>query len=366
MWKYIMLGIDVHDATLVIKMACDGEKPETLRYDNTPEGRRQLWSILSGVAKKHRGVRVIMAYEASCQGFGLYDEARDHGFECHVLAPTKIARSASHRRRKSDEQDAQGILEIVRGHVLAGNALPAVWVPDLQTREDREIVRSRLDVAEKVSALKAQVQTLLKRQGQRRSGATGKGWTNGFEAWLRGLTAPQSPLPHGARVALATLLRQKAALEEETARLDEEVAALSEQARYAEPVRALLRVKGVGLLTAMVVLTEMGDLSRFLNRKQIGAYLGLVPSSNETGESTDRKGHITHQGPWRVRRVLCQCTWSRVRTEPAERAAYERIAAKNPKHKKIAVVAMMRRLAVLLWHLGQDAQKRHGCFIAAA
>jgi len=366
MSKCIMLGVDVHDATLVIKVATGTEKAETRRVENTAKGRRDLWRELHSRAKRLRVARVVMAYEASCQGFGLCDEAGDQGFECHVLAPTKIERSASHRRRKTDEQDAQRILEIVRGHVLAGNALPSVWVPDHQTREDREIVRSRLDVAEKIAVLKAQVQTLLKRHGLRRTSSTGSGWTNAFEAWLRGLTGAHSALPHGARVALATLLRQKAALEEEVARLDCDVEALTETARYAEPARALMSVRGVGLLSAMVVLTEMGDLSRFANRKQIGAYLGLVPSSDETGECGERKGHITHQGSWRVRRALCQCTWSRVRTEASERAVYDRIVRKNPKHKKVAVVAAMRRLAVLLWHLGREAQARHGCFSKAA
>ena len=362
MGKYIMLGMDVHDARLVIKMAAGTDKAETLRVENTASGRRKLWRQLRERAKRLRGARVVMAYEASCQGFGLYDEATDEGFECHVLAPTRIERSPSHRRRKNDDRDAQRLLEVVRGHVLAGNPLPSVWVPDAQTREDREIVRSRLDVAEKATAVKAQIQTLLKRHGIRRPKNTGRGWTKGFEAWLRGLAGPRGSLPYGARVALATLLRQKAALEEEVARLDEEVAALAEQARYAEPARALAGVKGVGLLTAMVFLTELGDLSRFANRKQVGAYLGLVPSSNESGEAGERKGHITHQGSWRVRRVLCQCTWSRVRTDATEKAAYARIVAKNPKHKKIAVVAMMRRLAVVLWHLGRTAQERYGSF----
>jgi transposase len=361
-----MLGVDAHDATLVVKTAVDTSKPETWRHDNTPAGRRQLWGAVKAVGKQHRGARVVMAYEASGQGFGLYDEATDQGFECHVLAPTKIPRSAAPRRRKSDEQDAQGILELVRGHLLAGNALPAVWVPDAQTREDREIVRSRLDVGEKLTALKAQVQTLLKRHRPRRPPATGKGWTTRFEAWLRGLAAPPSPLAHGARVALATLLRQKAALEEERAGLDREVAALAEQARYAEPARAMASVQGVGQLTAMVFLTEMGDLSRCDNRQAIGAYLGLVPSSHETGADDERKGHITHQGPWRVRRALCQCAWARVRTDPGEKAAYARICARNPKHKKIAVVAMMRRLAIRLWHEGHAAQQRHRCFSRAA
>jgi len=61
----------------------------------------------------------------------------------------------------------------------------------------------------------------------------------------------------------------------------------------------------------MVFLTEMGDLRRFRNRKKVGAYLGLVPTSNESGENTDHKGHITHQGPARLRKVLCQAAWVR-------------------------------------------------------
>jgi transposase len=119
-------------------------------------------------------------------------------------------------------------------------------------------------------------------------------------------------------------------------------------------------LKGVGTLTAMVFLTEMGDLSRFSNRRQVGAYLGLAPSSAESGESNDRKGHITHHGNARVRKALCQATWSRVRSDGAEREVYDRIVKKNPKHKKIAVVAVMRRLAVRLWHIGCRAQMQAG------
>ena len=111
-------------------------------------------------------------------------------------------------------------------------------------------------------------------------------------------------------------------------------------------------------MTAMVFLAEMGDLRRFKNRRQVGCYLGLVPSSDESGERSEKKGHITHQGPERICKVLCQAVWARVRSHPETRAAYERIVAKNPRHKKIAVVAMMRRLGILLWHTGLRAQLR--------
>ena len=119
------------------------------------------------------------------------------------------------------------------------------------------------------------------------------------------------------------------------------------------------------MLTAIVFLTELGDLSRFANRRQIAAYLGLAPSSHESGQRNDRKGHITHQGSSRVRKVLCQAAWTRVRCNEQEKAVYERIKAKNPKKKKIAVVASMRRLAVRLWHLGRVEVDSHRGAIAA-
>jgi len=123
---------------------------------------------------------------------------------------------------------------------------------------------------------------------------------------------------------------------------------------------------GGGLFTAMVMLTELGDLSRFTGRKRLGAFLGLTPSSDETGEGADRKGHITHQGPWRVRRALCQMVWTLLRTDAAEKAYYDRLVAKNPKKKMIAVVACMRRLAVRLWHIGVEAQREAGVFAGRA
>lgn len=137
--------------------------------------------------------------------------------------------------------------------------------------------------------------------------------------------------------------------------LDTALAALAQAERYRPAVKAVVELKGVGLLTAMVYLTEMGDLRRFSNRREVGSYLGLVPSSHESGPDADCKGHITHQGSPRIRRVLCQAEWSRTSTEPEERAWYEQVVARNPKKKKVALVAGMRRLGILMWHRALEA-----------
>lgn len=345
MRKVIMVGCDLHAKTLVLKMAVGREKPDSLTLANSAAGRAKLIELLRSKATELGGARVVFAYEASGQGFGLHDQLTDAGIECHVLAPTKIARSPRQKRNKHDHQDAEQLLELVRGHVLAGNVLPDVWVPDLQTRDDRELVRARLDVAAKIGELKTQLKSLLARHQLARPAGTGKGWTRLFVAWLRGLG-----LKCGVRAALDSLIRQMEFCEGELKRLEESLAQLANTPRYVSVLQEICRLQGVGPLTALVFLTEVGDPRRFANRRQIAAYLGLAPSCHESGSRSDCKGHITRQGSTRLRRVLCQAAWTRTRYENADRAAYERIAAKNPKHKKIAVVAIMRRLAIQVWH----------------
>ena len=366
MEKVIMVGCDAHSENLLLMCALGREAAEKAEFSNTKPGRKALIANLKSRAAREGATRIVMAYEASSLGFGLYDELKDAGIECHVLAPTKMESSPQQRRTKTDERDAKKILEIVRGHVLAGNELPSVWIPDPETRDDREVVRARLDVADKLSAVKIQIQSLLKRNSFRRPEELKSSWTQKHGAWLEGLTRDDGPLGFGTKEALKTLLRQRAALEEEVEQLDAALGALAETVRYAEPVRALLKEYGVGLMTALVFLAELGDLSRFSNRREIGAYLGVVPSSYESGENSDKKGHITRQGPGRIRKVLCQSAWAIIRGgDVHERSAYARVAKRNPKHKKIGVVALMRRLGIRMWHVGLAAQKNSGCFKTA-
>ncbi len=324
MAKCIMIGCDLHDTSMLLKMAVDRGTPQMRSWKTGRSSRKAMLADLQRRAARVGAKRIVFAYEACGFGFRLHDELVAAGMECHVLAPSKMARSAKRRKRKTDEKDAEAILDIVRAHVLAGVSMPSVWIPDLATRDDREVVRLRLSVAETAGAAKTRI---------------------------RGL-------PPGAAGALASLLRQVEWLWAETQRLGEQVVALSQSPRYAAQAAALCAQKGVGVLTAMVFLTEMGDLTRFVNRQQVGSFLGLVPSSHESGQRADRKGHITRQGPSRVRKVLCQAVWSRVRSLESERKAYDRLVARNPKHKKIAVVARMRVLGVVLWHAGLEAQQQ--------
>src|SRR5690606_3136486 len=106
----------------------------------------------------------------------------------------------------------------------------------------------------------------------------------------------------------------------------------------------------------MVFLTELGDLERFPNRRQLAAYLGLAPAAFESGERDDRKGRITRQGPSRVRHVLCQAAWAAMRCSAAWRAKYDRIKGGKKGRSKVAIVALMRQLAVTMWHAARSPE----------
>jgi len=260
--------------------------------------------------------------------------------------------SSEDRKKKNDDRDALKVLEELRGHYLAGNSLPAVWIPDHQTRHDRQLVRARLDVADEITRVKAKLRMFLKVNGLRVEYRTKSAWTVDY---MRGLVKLQGEIEASLSAVLGILIKQLGELEDHRAVLDKAIEELSQTERYKGAVKTMVRdICGVQIFSAMVFLTELGDMGRFQNRGQIAAYLGLAPCSFESGQANDRKGHITRQGSHRVRKVLCQCVWTQVSHERGEAAAYRRIVERNPKKKKIAVVACMRRLAILMWHKASE------------
>jgi transposase len=219
--RHIFVGIDLGDKNSVARMAVEREKSERWGFVNNRGGRARLFREVKKRAREAEA-KIVMAYEASACGFVLRDEAEAEGIDCWVLAPTKMEKSVEQRKQKNDDRDADDVLEKLRGHVLAGNRLPAVWVPDRQTRDDRELVRTRLELAEKQTQLKSQVQMLLKRHGLEKPSGLGAGWTVRYEKWLEGLTECEG-LGWGLRQSLSSLRRQLSWIEDEIARIEKPV-----------------------------------------------------------------------------------------------------------------------------------------------
>ena len=204
----IMVGCDLHSKNMLVKIAVGKEKPRTASYANTFAGRRRLIADLTKRSIKAGGVEVHVLYEASGLGWTLRDELTQAGMTCGIVAPTKVERSPKQKRTKTDEKDAQRPLALLRGHILAGNELPLVWVPDKQTRDDREITRARQDVSDKLTKVKVQVQMLLQRNAIDKPKSAGGPWTLQWVKWIGELAAPNKQRP-GMRIHLSSLLRRR-------------------------------------------------------------------------------------------------------------------------------------------------------------
>jgi transposase len=347
MSQVIMIGCDLHDRSMLLRYAVGVDRPKERSFANTPAGRRRMIAFFQGLANSVGASGIVLAYEASGLGFGWSDQLHEAGIVCHVLSPTLLAKSLKQAKLKTDSKDAQMLLEHLRGHVLAGNPLPTVWTPPHRLRDDRELVRARIDLADTSTRVKLQILSLLKRREIPLPAWYTGNWTRRTVAWLRETAAAMDscvgPVVEG-------LIEQFELYRRQLRDLERQIRRLAKSPRYAATHTQLRKLPGVGLLTAMTFLTEMGDLLRFHNRREISAYLGLCPASYESGEATDRKGRITRQGPARVRRVLCQASWAAVRLDASTRAVYQRIRRNTPQRNKKAIVAVMRKLGILMWH----------------
>lgn len=351
MAKTIICGCDLHDRSMLIKYACDLEEPKKMHCLGNDEARLKMIATLKDIAQKQEAERIVFAYEASGAGFGLFDQLTDAGIECYVIAPSRVAKSSKEKKAKTDEKDAQKLLELLRGHVLAGNPLPTVWIPPAKVRDDRDLMRMRISTKEDHNRIKLQMLSLLKRnkivlpEYFRKN----RNWSKRFVAWLENTVAAE--MLEGAAAVLRVYLQRLGELHQELLTLDRAVAKLAASERYQHGYTILRKLPGVGQLTAMLFLTEMGDLTRFSNRRQVAAFLGLCPSSNESGENNNRKGHITRQGPSWLRKVLCQAAWTAVRCDDTTRRRWERIRGGRSTRGKKAIVAVMRNLAIQMWHV---------------
>jgi transposase len=350
--EQVYVGLDKHEKSIMVQMAEGKGKPVYREFGMEPADQKRFREWVTRFA----GARaVIAAFEASFDGCWYAQELKGWGWECHILAPHALDQSPKRQRQKCDAKDAERVLEALRNHYLAGSKLRVCWQPDADLRDDRELVRCRIDIGQKIGALKSQASHYCKRNRIKRPKHMKTAWTKQHVIWLREVAEGKvrTSLGLGAREHLACLIGQLEHLQEAEARLDASVAELARTERYAKRMEALHKAGRGGLITGMTFLVEMGPLERFKNRRQVGAFVGLVPGQDQNSDK-DHKGHITRRGSWRLRKILNQAAWSLLRKKDDwARHVFGRIAARRG--RKIAIVALMRQLAIRMWHEGLAA-----------
>jgi transposase len=363
------VGLDVHKETIAVAVAEPGRSEPVYRGEiaNRPKAVEKLLAKLS---EAYGGELLQFCYEAGPCGYVLYRQILACGHDCQVVAPSRIPKTPG-ERIKTDRRDA---LKLAR--LLRSGDLTAVWVPDQEQERMRDLSRARDDMKAQERKARQQLNAFLLRHGHHWPRGKTR-WTPGHENWLAGLKMAD---PWQQVVLEGYISAERGAGQRVAEFTDQLMRALTEWS-LAPVVDSLIALRGIDKLSAIVLLAELGDISRFDSPKQLMGYLGLVPSEHSSGPRR-RQGAITGTGNGHARRMLVESAWSyrfrarqtkhikrkaRNASEEAKQIAWKaqtrlcgryRTLTRAGKNTKLVCVAIARELAGFIWDIVRHEMPR--------
>ena len=328
----LMIGVDYHPSFQQVAFL----------EEETGECGEQQLNHSGGEAERYyrdlhqRGIRVRVGMEAT--GYSRWFERllAELGFELWIGDPAEI-KTRRVKKQKTDRKDAQLLLRLMRE-----DNFPKIWVPNPENRDLRQLLWHRHRLVQMRTRIMNQLQAIAMNEGKRRKT---KLWSEQGRAELEKLRL--APWASRRRQELLELLdRMDPVIQELTA-------AAEQEARKRPDVARLMTHPGVGPLTALAYVLIIGTPERFHCGKQVGTYVGMIPSEDSSG-GKQRLGHISKQGNSLLRFLLVEAAQAAARINPEWRRRYVHLAMRR--HKSIAKVAMGRRLAVRLYWMW-----RNGC-----
>jgi transposase len=325
----VYVGIDVHRKRS--QVAVVDQSGEVLTNRNVPNGVEPILQVIGGLPPG-----TPAAFEAAYGTSWLVELLEGYGFAPHLVHSLRCKAIAS-ARLKNDKVDAATLAQLLRADLL-----PEAWIAPPPVRQLRALLRHRVALVRLRTLLRNRIHAIVADFGHDRP--AGAYWSGPGRAWLASLD-----LPAVSRELVEDDLGLIGALQDRIDRLDQEV---RQRARSDPRVKVLTQLPGIGPFTALVILAEIGEVSRFGSARKLASWAGLTP----TVRGSDRVahyGHISKEGSVWLRWVLCEAAQTAKRS-PQFAASYQAIAARRG--KKIATTAVARKLLTRAWHLLTDAE----------
>jgi len=314
-----------------------------------------------------RPVRVMAIQEAGLDGFWLHRLLVDNGVESTVVDPASIAVDRRHRRVKTDSVDGETLLRTSMAFARGERRVCSmVRAPSPEEEDRRRLTRERGTLLKERIQHTNRIKGLLNGQGVR-----------DYDPLARDRIARLEAVRTGDGRALPQMLKAEIRRELERIEMATAQLAIVERARDAQlrtqaegrenPAAMLLEIKGIGAEFASLLWLE-ALFRNFANRRQVAAYAGLAPSPWQSG-AIDRDQGISKAGDRRLRRTMIELAWFWLRHQPSSalsRWFQERVGAGRGRIRRIAIVALARKLLVALWRYVAQGIVPKGAVLKAA
>jgi transposase len=360
------IGLDVHAETIAVAIAEPGGEVRSLGV--IPNRAESVGRLIRKLGKPEQ---LRVCYEAGPTGYVLYWQLSELGVKCEVIAPTLVPVKAGDRV-KTDRRDAEKLARCYR----AGD-LTAVWVPDAAHEALRDLVRARLAAKRDQLRARHRLSKFLLRHGRRAAEGVGA-WTERYLAWVK-----TEHFDHAAQqMTLQDYLHEVEHAGERIVRLERSIDAAIETlpVKIRAVIEALQSLRGIAQISAVSIMAEIGELSRFEHPRQLMGYSGAVSREHSSGERINR-GPISKAGNAHLRRIAVEAAWAyrhrpavgktlaaRQRRSSAAVTAlawkaqnrlhqrYTRLMARG-KCKQQAVTAVGRELLGFIWAIGVHVER---------
>lgn len=347
MKKLAHVGVDYHVKSLTNSVYLADEKTfhETVRLPNNDKSIKKYMKRLS------EQFELRICYEASGNGYAFARKLRAWGYHCDVIAPSLIPKKSGDRR-KNDHRDSRNLAQL-----YAHGQLTVVHIPDQQQESVRSLIRCRLALKESAKQAKQQINSFVLSQDCHFKQSK---WTARHRAWLSAL---QIPTPHLQQV-LYEYLNLLAYLESRLKHLDQQIEQIAHSELYAPSVKRLQALKGIGTLTAMVLIAEITDFRRFPNPRSLMAFLGLIPGEN-TSDDVTKPTAITKTGNKRCRTMLVEAVHHYIkkpRISTKMKEAFTQMGA----HSTLIATKCVYRLHKRYWTLLMRGKAKQKALVAIA
>lgn len=311
----------------------------------------QFWRLRERAHKRTgKNFPIIVIQEAGLDGFWVHRVLEQEGIESHVVDAASVMTSRRRRRAKTDRIDGEALVRALMAYKRGEPRVCAmVRVPTAEEEDRRRISRERKTLTGERVAHVNRIKGLLFSQGIVYEPLPGN-----RRARLEQLrTGDGRALPEHMKRQISRELDRLELLLEQIKAVEAErniMLTASEGEKIPTPAKMLMRLRGIGSESAMVLWSE-GLFRHFDNRRQVAAYAGLAPTPWQSG-TIDREQGIAKSGNRRLRTTMIQLAWLWLRHQPdsaLSRWFHERVERSGGRFRKTMITALARKLLVALW-----------------